>query len=145
MTIPHPMPIAVRLFEPISLLFPEANVMPSLLATVPAPSCVICNGPASPPSRMGWLATPDRVFVCCGNCADCADAELEAKITAKVSGEQRPQRQWPPNDQIQIPRTRPGRLRPNTLAPGNKPARPHRPRRGGYGLVSRAGECRPRR
>ena len=88
MTIPHPTPIAVRLFEPISLLFPEANVMPSLLATVPAPSCIICSGPASPPSRMGWLSAPDRqaVFVCCGACSDCSDKELEAKVVAKVSG-----------------------------------------------------------
>ena len=35
---------------------------------------------------MGWLSTPDRqaVFVCCGACSDCADAELEAKIVGKV-------------------------------------------------------------
>ena len=40
--------------------------MPSLLATVPSPNCIICDGPASPPSRTGWLATPDRqaLFAC---------------------------------------------------------------------------------
>jgi hypothetical protein len=68
-------PIVVRLFEPISLLFPE-NAMPSLRA-----------GPASPPSRMGWLGTPDHqeVFCVCGSCSDCSNAELEAKIVAQVS------------------------------------------------------------
>ena len=81
-------PIVVRLFEPISLLFPE-NAMPSLRATVPTPSCILCDGPASPPSRMGWLQAPDRqaVFCVCGKCSDCSDTELEAKIVAQVSGE----------------------------------------------------------
>jgi hypothetical protein len=81
-------PIVVRLFEPISLLFPE-NAMPSLGATVPTPSCILCEGPSSPPSRMGWLQAPDRqaVFCVCGGCSDCSDAELEKRILAKVSGE----------------------------------------------------------
>ena len=88
MTACAPAPIVVRLFEPITLLFPKANDMP-LLATVPSPVCIICSGPASPPSRMGWLSTPDRqaVFVCCGACSDCADAELEAKIVGKVESQ----------------------------------------------------------
>ena len=79
-------PIVVRLFEPISLLFPE-NAMPSLRATVPTPSGILCEGPASPPSRMGWLGAPDRqeVFCVCGSCSDCSDAELEAEIVAQVS------------------------------------------------------------
>ena len=81
-------PIVVRLYEPITLLFPKESTMPSL-ATVPAPCCVICSGPASPPSRMGWLSTPDQqaVFVCCGACSDCADAELEAKIVDKAESQ----------------------------------------------------------
>ena len=47
------------------------------------------DGPAppSPPGRMGWLQSPDRqaLFVCCGSCSDCDDAELEAKILAQFS------------------------------------------------------------
>jgi hypothetical protein len=81
------MSVTVRLFEPISFLFPE-NAMPSLRATVPVPTCVLCDSPASPPSRMGWLQTLDRqaVFCVCGKCSDCSDTELEAKIVAQVSG-----------------------------------------------------------
>ena len=58
-----------------------------LRATVAPPNCILCDGLASPPSRMGWLQAPDRqaVFVC-GRCSDCSDAELEAKIVAQVSG-----------------------------------------------------------
>ena len=84
-------PIVVRLFEPISLLFP-GNAMPSLRATVPPPSCILCDGPASPPSRMGWLGTPERqeVFCVCGRCSDCEDAELEKRIVAQVSGADEP-------------------------------------------------------
>jgi hypothetical protein len=80
------MPIVVRLFEPISLLFPD-GAMPSLHATIPPPVCLLCGEPASPPSRMGWLETPDRqaVFVCCGACSNCADAELERRIVERVS------------------------------------------------------------
>jgi hypothetical protein len=79
-------PIVVRLFEPISLLFPE-NAMPSPRPTVPPPNCILCEGPASPPARMGWLETPERqvVFVVCGSCSNCDDAELERRITAKLS------------------------------------------------------------
>ena len=79
-------PPVIRLFEPITLLFPE-GAMPSLEATIPSPNCLLCEGPASPPSRMGWLETPERqaVFVCCGSCSDCNDKELERRIVAKVS------------------------------------------------------------
>ena len=88
MTLAHPAPIVVRLFEPITLLFPKANDMP-LLATVPPPVCIVCSGPASPPSRMGWMQTPDRqlIFVCCGTCSDCEDEELQEKIVAKVKSQ----------------------------------------------------------
>jgi hypothetical protein len=39
------------------------------------------------PSRMGWLQAPDRqaVFVCCGSCSNCSDAELETNIVARIS------------------------------------------------------------
>ena len=59
-----------------------------LRATVAPPNCILCDGPAAPPSRMGWLQTPDRqaVFCVCGKCSDCADTELEATIVAHVSG-----------------------------------------------------------
>jgi hypothetical protein len=79
--------IVVRLFEPITLLFPKADAMPSFDATVPSPRCILCEGVAFPPSRMGWVSSPDRqaVFVCCGGCADCSDDELEAKIIARIS------------------------------------------------------------
>ena len=78
--------IVVRLFEPISLLFPESAMLP-LSATVLSPVCLLCGDPASPPSRMGTLATPDRqaVFVCCGGCSDCDDLELERRIIERVS------------------------------------------------------------
>jgi hypothetical protein len=89
MTVAAPAAITVRLYEPITLLFPKESAIPSLLAAVPCPACVICSDPASPPSRTGWLATPDHqaLFACCGTCSDCDDLELEAKIAAKVRGE----------------------------------------------------------
>jgi hypothetical protein len=92
MTITAAPPIVVRLFEPISLLFPQGAHMPSLRATVPPPNCILCEGPASPPSRMGWAETPDRqaVFVVCGSCSNCDDAELERRITAKLSDSRPP-------------------------------------------------------
>jgi hypothetical protein len=80
-------PIVVRLFEPISFIFPQASAAMPPGATVPLPICVLCEGLASPPSRMGWLQTPERqaIFVCCGACSDCSDEALEAKILAKIS------------------------------------------------------------
>ena len=52
---------------------------------VAPPNCILCDGPASPHSRMGWLQAPDRqaVFCVCGRCSDCTDTELEAKIVAQ--------------------------------------------------------------
>ena len=81
------MPIVVRLFDPISFIFPEASASMPLGATVPLPICVLCEGLASPPSRLGWAQTPDRqmIFACCGACADCPDQELEERIRAKFS------------------------------------------------------------
>jgi hypothetical protein len=82
-----PMPIAIRIFEPIALAF-KAGAMPQQLhGTVQALSCILCEGLASPPSRMGWLQAPERqaIFVCCGSCSDCSDQELEAKIVDKIS------------------------------------------------------------
>jgi hypothetical protein len=34
-----------------------------------------------------WLQSPKRqaVFVCCGSCSDCPDAELERRIIEQVS------------------------------------------------------------
>jgi hypothetical protein len=36
---------------------------------------------------MGWLESPERqaVFVVCGSCSDCADAELEKRIVDKIN------------------------------------------------------------
>ena len=84
------MTTAVRLYEPISLLFPETS-MQSFHATIPPPSCVLCGDLASPPARLGWLSAPDRraVFSVCGSCSDCADSELEAKIVARLSATRR--------------------------------------------------------
>jgi hypothetical protein len=61
--------------------------MPSYDRTVDPPKCLLCAGLASPPSRMGWLSSPERqaVFVCCGACSDCSDKELEDRIIARVS------------------------------------------------------------
>lgn len=92
MTIAPSTPIVVRLFEPITLLFPGGIDMPPSAATVPSPCCILCGGPASPPSRMGWLSAPDRqeLFVCCGACSDCDDTELERRIVDRVSGKPAP-------------------------------------------------------
>ena len=58
-----------------------------LRATVAPPNCILCDGLASPPSRMGWLQAPDRqaVFWVCGRCSDCEDAELEKRIVDKIN------------------------------------------------------------
>jgi hypothetical protein len=99
MTIASSTPIIVRLYEPITLLFPEAGDMPPL-ATVLSPCCVLCGETASPPSRMGWLETPERqaLFVVCGSCSDCSDAELERRIinlaTAQAADEVRAAKTW---------------------------------------------------
>jgi hypothetical protein len=71
--------IVVRLFEPISLIFPKDAAVPSLRTTVRPPNCILCDRPPSPPSRMGWFETPDRqaVFVCCGASSDYPAKELE--------------------------------------------------------------------
>ena len=44
----------------------QGPAMQSLRAIVTPPGCILCEGPASLPSRMGWLQTPDRqaVFAC---------------------------------------------------------------------------------
>jgi hypothetical protein len=81
-------PLVIRLFEPISFIFPKAGAtMPQLAGTVPSPACILCDGPASPPSRMGVIATPERqvLFVTCGSCSDVDDAELERRIAERVS------------------------------------------------------------
>ena len=90
MNIAPAQPIVVRIFEPISFVFQEGVMPQPLYATVPPPNCILCDGPASPPSRMGWLQAPDRqaVFCVCGRCSDCTDTELEAKIVAQVSGQE---------------------------------------------------------
>ena len=65
----------------------RCSSLPSLDATAPLPTCLLC-GHASPPGRMGWLSAGDdqRLFSVCGDCAwNCDDAELEAKIVAQVS------------------------------------------------------------
>ena len=87
MPVPPVRPIVVRIFEPISFVFQEGAMPQPLYATVPPPNCILCDGPAAPPSRMGWLQAPDRqaVFVCCGSCSNCSDAELETKIVAQIT------------------------------------------------------------
>jgi hypothetical protein len=83
MTLDAPSSIVARVFEPISLLFPEAGAMPS----VPPPVCILCQGPASAPSRMGWVQSPDQqgVFVTCSACSDCDDNELERRIVERIT------------------------------------------------------------
>jgi hypothetical protein len=107
------MPIVVRLFEPISLLFPEGAVMPPL--GVKAPSCVLCGGKASPPSRMGYLAAGDRqaILSVCGACSDCSDDELERKIVATVDRSSPPRRPSP-EEFVPLPWF-PWETRPETL------------------------------
>jgi hypothetical protein len=96
------MPIVVRLFEPISLLFSKGTEMPPRTAV--APNCVLCGSSASPPSRMGFLSTPDRqaIFTVCGSCSDCEDAELERKIAALVD-RQPPRRRPSPDEFVPLP------------------------------------------
>ena len=59
MTIAPAAPIVVRIFEPISFVFQEGAMPQPLCATVAPPNCILCDGLAAPPSRMGWLE--DRV------------------------------------------------------------------------------------
>jgi hypothetical protein len=97
------MPIVVRLFEPISLLFPEGALMPH--STVAAPNCILCSGKASPPSRMGFVATGNRqgIFSICGSCSDCSDDELERKIVATVDRSPPPPRRPSPEEFVPLP------------------------------------------
>jgi hypothetical protein len=59
--------------------------MPPRLATTPPRPCIICQGPASPPSRTGWISAngAEALFSVCGSCSDCTNLELEAKVVAK--------------------------------------------------------------
>jgi hypothetical protein len=96
------MPIVVRLFEPISLLFSKGTEMPPRTAV--APNCVLCGSSASPPSRMGFLSTPDRqaIFSVCSSCSDCDDDALERKIVAFVD-KQPPPRRPSPEEFVPLP------------------------------------------
>jgi hypothetical protein len=88
MTIAPAPPIVVRLFEPISLLFPKAGAMPQLRGTVPAAPCLLCGGSAFPPSRMGCLdADGDRrTFSVCSDCGwNLNNEELKARTIAQLS------------------------------------------------------------
>ena len=78
------MPIVVRLFEPIWLLFPK---MPQCHHSASRPPTASCARSRFATFADGGLATPDRqaVFVCCGACSDCSDAELERRIIERVS------------------------------------------------------------
>jgi hypothetical protein len=81
------MPIAIRIFEPISLAFKD-GAMPQLRGTVPAAPCLLCGGSAFPPSRMGCLDADgdQRTFSVCSNCGwNLNDEELKARTIAQLS------------------------------------------------------------
>jgi hypothetical protein len=102
--------VVVRLYEPISLLFPKGAPMPMSDATVPSPVCILCDGPASPPARMGVLMAPERtaVFVVCGACSNCENEDLERKIIDKVSA--RPVAASPSMEEVIVVPTRQGKM-----------------------------------
>ena len=66
-------PPVIRLFEPITLLFPE-GAMPALDVTIPSPNCLLCEGPASPPSSWDGARNTraGRCSSCCGACSGCS-------------------------------------------------------------------------
>jgi hypothetical protein len=81
------MPIAIRIFEPISLAFKD-GAMPQLRGTVPAAPCLLCGGAAFPPSRMGCLDADgdQRTFSVCSDCGwNLNDEELKARTIAQLS------------------------------------------------------------
>jgi hypothetical protein len=89
MTIATPKPPAVRLYDPIELVFLESAVMPSN-TTVASPSCFYCEMTSPlPPARLGWISASgaEALFSLCWSCATGTDAEITAKIIAKVRGE----------------------------------------------------------
>jgi hypothetical protein len=56
-------------------------------ATSDVPLCLVCKSRSSqPPSKVGWISVGGEALgVVCGPCDDSDDAELEARILAKVS------------------------------------------------------------
>jgi hypothetical protein len=80
----------IRLYESLGLTFPEEAQMPPG-ATAEIPPCLLCNLHSRlPPSKVGFISVgeAERLFQICAVCnCDCPDeAELEARILAKVSG-----------------------------------------------------------
>jgi hypothetical protein len=77
-------PPVFRLYEAISLVFPEDLHMPPG-ATAAMPPCIYCRQSSPfPPSKMGWAK--QAVFVVCETCAAaCDDAELERRVKAQLS------------------------------------------------------------
>jgi hypothetical protein len=77
-------PPVFRLYEAISLVFPEDLHMPPG-ATAAIPPCICCRQSSPfPPSKMGWAK--QAVFVVCEACAAaCDDAELERRVKDQLS------------------------------------------------------------
>jgi hypothetical protein len=77
-------------YELLTLLVPDEGSSPMpLAATVPAPCCLLCEKPSHlPPAKTVWIsaAGDEALGVICGPCNGSDDAELEARILAKVSG-----------------------------------------------------------
>jgi hypothetical protein len=89
MSIAAPKPPAVRLYEPIELVFPERAVMPPN-TTVASPSCFYCEMTSPLPlARLGWISAngAEALFSLCWSCATGTDAEIKARIIAKLRGE----------------------------------------------------------
>jgi hypothetical protein len=81
-------------YELLTLLVPDEGSSPMpLAATVPAPCCLLCEKPSHlPPAKTVWIsaAGDEALGVICGPCNGSDDAELEARILAKVSAEPAP-------------------------------------------------------
>ena len=81
-------PIVIRLYDPLTLIIQNQGAeMPLNLAE--APRCLLCEKPSHlPPAKTVWIsaAGDEALGVICGPCNGSDDAELEARILAKVSG-----------------------------------------------------------
>jgi hypothetical protein len=87
MTIDAPLPIVLRIFEPVALVFPEGARMPS--TAVASPPCLLCQSNSRlPPSRLGFISTgeEERLFLICDACGwDLSDNEVERRILELVT------------------------------------------------------------
>lgn len=80
-------PIALRIYQPQSLLFPEGACMPPNAS--PAPPCLLCDRIShAPPAKAVWISAggEERFGVICGHCDwNRSETELERRIIERIS------------------------------------------------------------